>query len=186
MTEIVTTAKGQAMQVTESECRGLLVRVTNEAGTDVVANPETDIMTMGIYTSTGEELAAVLIDGREGLLSWYEGNCGYDPDTDNGAAVPILDLIKLVASHMLHQEAEAVAAKSDFQYRLESWRLLNPAKHVAALPNIFDLRDALQSVLAILHPGVVGLIHEHHGAERCNIAVEAITKAKALAAVIRG
>lgn len=55
----------------------------------------------------------------------------------------------------------------------ESKRLL--ASHEADEP---DAADIIAALLKVLHPGAVGLIGNHHGAERLNKACQAITAAR--------
>lgn len=43
---------------------------------------------------------------------------------------------------------------------------------------IDNLKVVIESLLSVLHPGVVGLISIHHGEDACNKACVAITTAK--------
>lgn len=55
----------------------------------------------------------------------------------------------------------------------EAKRIL--AKHEADEP---DTADIIAALLKVLHPGAVGLIGNHHGADRLEEACHAITAAK--------
>jgi hypothetical protein len=185
MLEIAHSHKGTAFHIDELECPGLYINVTNATRNNLPPDPEAGSMVFSLCKMGGEELSACVIEGREGLLSWYAENCGYDPDDDNGKEVPIHELIELVGAHMLHSEKESNRTATDFATRLESWRLLNPVKHANAAPTLLDLRDSLVKLLAILHPGVVGLIYSNHGEEKCEVAIETILNAKALVAATK-
>lgn len=185
MLEIAHSTEGTAFFLQEPECHDIYVNVTNNARTNVPHDPEDGSLVFSLRKRDGEEINVCQLEGREGLLTWYAENCGYNPDEDNGAEVPIHELIELVGSHMLHDHTQSNSEAADFERRLESWRLLNPPKYTPAAPTPQDLSDSLAKMLAILHPGVVGLIHTHHGEEKCEQAIQTIFEAKALVAAMQ-
>jgi len=60
------------------------------------------------------------------------------------------------------------------------WADVEEAKRLLASqePDEPDAADIIAALLKVLHPGAVGLIGNHHGAERLNEACQAITAAR--------
>lgn len=186
MLEIAHSTDSTAYHHEEPECHGLYMNITNTERDNLPSDPEAGPMVFTLRKKGGQEISVQTLEGRPGLLAWYAENCGYNPDVDSGIEVPIHELIELVASHMLHSHKQGNSEEADdFARRIASWRVLNPERPVPTEPTLQDLRDSLVKVLAILHPGVLGLIHTHHSAETAERAIETILLAKALVAATK-
>lgn len=105
--EICTGGGSTAWLIEDFDVPCLQVLITNEKD-QVPKNPETDLMTFGVYRKDqGDAGICVDLQGRAGLNAWYEENVGYRPDDDAGDSLPIESLIKMVASVMLqHRKAK--------------------------------------------------------------------------------
>lgn len=59
---------------------------------------------------------------------------------------------------------------------------LNSSSSRATVSDSAAASEIIRDLIAVLHPGAVGLIHHYHGEDRCAKACEAITAAKAFLA----
>lgn len=77
--------------------------------------PETDTLLIRVYREDGTAALGrgIRLCGRQGLLSWYAANVGYNPDQDNGGPHRILDLLDWVASHLLLRAYENAQRAAD-------------------------------------------------------------------------
>lgn len=75
-------------------------------------DPERSTLIITLVNSNhpDEVIDGHVFEGREGLLQWYATTVGYNPDADNRAPIPILDLVDLVASMLILYEWDRTAA----------------------------------------------------------------------------
>lgn len=97
------------LHVKESDAPTLYALVTWAKGH---SNPETHSMTISVLMEEEyEEIAQTVLTGRAGLITWYIENVGYSPDEDRGSPTPILELVDLVASHLLLRAQEKLPCR---------------------------------------------------------------------------
>lgn len=101
-----------AYEVIESDAPGLYALITESEHPALPNAPETDTMSIGVYSDVdnSEALSLTMVTGRAGLLDWYKIEVGYSPDEDIGGQTPILELMDRVASHLLLRAHAALEA----------------------------------------------------------------------------
>lgn len=102
-----------AWRLTEPDAPGLFALVTDECGTHIPTEPDTENLIIGICDVELEDPLMVLeTDGRAGLCLWYVRNVGHDPDKEPDGPRPIRQLIEDVATHMLLRCVEPLDSPS--------------------------------------------------------------------------
>lgn len=102
-----------AWRTEEPDAPGLFAVIADEDGNQVPRNPEIDNMVIAIFDEAlPETLGSIEVDGRQGLNHWYLLNVGFEPDKERGSPMPIEELIRDVASHlMLRYDADMAATR---------------------------------------------------------------------------
>lgn len=96
-----------AWRLTEPGAPGLFALVTDEGGTNIPTESDTENLIIGICDVELQDPLLVLeTDGRAGLCRWYVQHVGHDPDKEPDGLRPIRQLIADVATHMLLRCAE--------------------------------------------------------------------------------
>lgn len=91
-----------AWRLVEPDAPGLFALITDEGGTHVPTEPDTENLIIGIYDGDdGAELQVLKTDGRAGPCRWYAQNVGHDPDKEPDGPQRIRHLIEDVATHLL-------------------------------------------------------------------------------------
>lgn len=96
----------------EPSAPGLYAFITDDSCNDAPDNLETDAMIIGVYLKddSADKGTFLQVKGRAGLNAWYKENVGYSPDEDIGGETPILELLKLVVSHLMIVKQEKLDA----------------------------------------------------------------------------
>lgn len=91
-----------AWRLTLPDAPGLFALVTDEGGTHIQTEPDTESLMIGIWdVQLDNPLMVLETDGRAGLCRWYFRNVGHDPDKEPNGPRPIRKLIEDVATPML-------------------------------------------------------------------------------------
>lgn len=102
-----------AWRLTEPDAPGLFALVTDEGGTHIPTEPDTENLIIGICdVQLDDPLLVLETDGRAGLCRWYVQNVGHDPDKEPDGPRPIRQFIEDAATHMLLRCAEPQEASS--------------------------------------------------------------------------
>lgn len=103
---------GGGCMALRAECPGSespsgYVLVTDEYGSEVPKDMETETFVIGAYAFEDDEGKTITVQGRTGLNDWHLENVGYRPDDDAGQPLAISDLVAMVAEMFFYHSVPA-------------------------------------------------------------------------------